>query len=50
MKIAVLKRMHSSLKPNGHLIIGYYDVLPFAARELFQPVNPEVKVYRKVKN
>ena len=47
LKLKLLKMFHSSLQEGGYFIIGYYDMLPQAGKELFELVDAETKIYRK---
>lgn len=47
LKMNSLKRFHQSLKPNGYLIIGYYDVLPKAGQDYFEPYCLSRRIYKK---
>lgn len=47
LKKRVLNLIHKSLNPGGHLIIGYYDIMPDAGKELFQVYDIKTRVYTK---
>lgn len=47
LKMKVLNLFHSSLNTHGFLIIGYYDMLPEAHKELFTLFDPTTRIYRK---
>lgn len=47
LKMKVLKLFHSSLKPGGFFIIGYYDMLPIEHREFFDLYDSTTRLYRK---
>jgi len=47
LKLKVLNLFYESLKPNGYLIIGYYDIMPDAGKLLFQVEDIRTRVYRK---
>ena len=47
LKLKVLSLIHQSLKPNGYLIIGYYDIMPDSGKRLFQVVDIKTRIYRK---
>ncbi len=47
LKRKVLELMHSSMKTNAYLIIGYYDIMPDDGKELFDLVDIRTRVYRK---
>ena len=49
LKMKVLKLFHSSLKEIGFFIIGYYDMLPLAHKELFEVYDSQTRIYRKKK-
>jgi chemotaxis protein methyltransferase CheR len=48
LKMNVLKQFHKALRPNGFLMIGYYDMLPEAAKGLFKTYNPSARLYQKI--
>jgi chemotaxis protein methyltransferase CheR len=48
LKIKVLKQFADALKPNGFLIIGYYDALPNQFSDFFTLYDPSIKTYRKI--
>ena len=47
LKMKVLSLFHSCLEPGGFLIIGYYDMLPEAHKELFTLYDATTRIYRK---
>ncbi len=47
LKMKVITMFHQSLEPGGFLIIGYYDMLPEAHKELFTLYDPTTRIYRK---
>jgi chemotaxis protein methyltransferase CheR len=47
LKMKVLQMIYDCLKPNGYLIIGYYDIMPEAGKKLFEVEDIKTKVYRK---
>lgn len=47
LKMKVLKLFHQSLDKNGVFIIGYYDMLPEASKELFEVYDSKMKIYLK---
>lgn len=47
LKMKVLNLFHSCLEPGGYLIIGYYDMLPDAHKELFTLYDATTRIYRK---
>jgi chemotaxis protein methyltransferase CheR len=48
LKMKVLNLFYKTLIPGGRLVIGYYDMLPIAAKEMFELECPVTRVYRKV--
>lgn len=50
LKEQVLKRLYQALSNDGYLIIGYYDMLPDAARKWFQLHCAKQKIYKKIQN
>jgi chemotaxis protein methyltransferase CheR len=49
LKMKVLNLFHSSLKPGGYFIIGYYDMMPDAGKELFSLYDASTRIYQKKK-
>lgn len=49
LKMKVLRLFHESLDENGYFIIGYYDMLPEASKELFTLYDPVTRIYVKNK-
>ncbi|MGB0167238.1 MAG: CheR family methyltransferase [Luteibaculum sp.] len=47
LKMKVLKLFHECLEKDGVFIIGYYDMLPEASKELFQVYDSKMKIYTK---
>lgn len=47
LKYRVLKLLHESLKPNGYLIIGYYDIMPDSGKEFFDIYDIKTRIYKK---
>lgn len=47
LKMKVLNLFHSCLEPGGFLIIGYYDMLPEAHKELYTLYDATTRIYRK---
>ena len=48
LKMNVLKLLFDSLNPNGLLIIGFYDSLPFESKKYFKSIDSKSKIYEKV--
>ncbi|MBV6646284.1 MAG: protein-glutamate O-methyltransferase CheR [Cyclobacteriaceae bacterium] len=48
LKIQVLNLLHDCLNAGGYLIIGYYDLMPDAGKNLFQQYDVRTRIYRKV--
>lgn len=49
LKLKVLQMIYDCLKPDGYLIIGYYDIMPEEGKKLFKVEDIKTKVYRKHK-
>jgi len=47
LKLKVLNMFRDSRKDSGCLIIGYYDMIPLSARDLFQIYCPKTRIYTK---
>lgn len=47
LKMKVLNLFHSCLEPGGYLIIGYYDMLPEAHKDLFTLYDATTRIYKK---
>lgn len=47
LKLKVLNLIYNSLKSDGYLIIGYYDIMPEAGKELFRVEDIRTRIYRK---
>jgi chemotaxis methyl-accepting protein methylase len=45
--MSVLKKIASSLKENGYLLVGRDESLPLTYPTLFVPIFPTEKIYRK---
>jgi len=50
LKERVLKLLYNSLKPNGYLIIGYYDIMPDFGKEYFNIHDVKTRVYKRKSN
>jgi chemotaxis protein methyltransferase CheR len=48
LKMRALNLFHSSLKPNGFFVIGYYDMMPEASKTLFVLHDASTRIYRKL--
>ena len=48
LKIKVLKLFHQSLEDNGYLVVGYYDMIPENASNLFKAVDIKARIYKKI--
>lgn len=49
LKNKVLDLLYSSLKDNGYLIIGYYDIMPEYGKTLFSVFDLRTRIYQKKK-
>jgi len=49
LKDKVLRLFHENLNEGGHLIIGYYDIMPDLGRTLFDIYDIKTRIYRKKK-
>jgi len=49
LKKKVLKLFYDSLEDDGFFIIGYYDMLPYESKELFEVYDSKTRVYKKIK-
>jgi chemotaxis protein methyltransferase CheR len=49
LKQKVLKLFYDSLADDGFFIIGYYDMLPYESKELFEVYDAKTRVYKKIK-
>jgi chemotaxis protein methyltransferase CheR len=49
LKMKVLNLFHQSLEDEGHLIVGYYDLLPDESNQIFQIVDARARIYKKIK-
>ncbi|MBA4239312.1 MAG: chemotaxis protein CheR [Sphingobacteriaceae bacterium] len=49
LKMKVLKLFYDSLEDDGFFIIGYYDMLPEASKDLFVLYDATTRIYRKNK-
>ena len=47
LKNHVLKLLHKCLKPDGYLMIGYYDVMPGAVKEYFEVDDVKTRIYKR---
>ena len=45
LKYRVLRLLHKCLKPNGYLVIGYYDIMPDAGKEYFGIYDVKTRIY-----
>ncbi|MEP0985025.1 protein-glutamate O-methyltransferase CheR [Ekhidna sp.] len=48
LKKRVLDLLHSSLKDNGYLIIGYYDIMPDYGKTKFSIYDVRTRIYKKI--
>lgn len=48
LKMKVLRLFHQSLENDGFLIVGYYDMMPDASKELFQVIDAKTRIYKKI--
>ncbi|OFY95417.1 MAG: hypothetical protein A3K10_13705 [Bacteroidetes bacterium RIFCSPLOWO2_12_FULL_31_6] len=48
LKMKVLNLFYENLKNDGYFIIGYYDMLPEASKELFKPFDSKTRIYKKI--
>lgn len=49
LKQRVLKLLHNALKPDGYLVIGYYDIMPDFGKTLFDLYDVKTRIYKKKK-
>lgn len=47
LKQVVLQLLHKSLKEDGYLILGYYDMMPEFGKGLFSLVDVKTRIYQK---
>lgn len=47
LKTKVLNLLYQALKPGGHLIIGYYDIMPEYGKTLFKVKDLSTRVYQR---
>ncbi len=47
LKIQVLNLLYESLNPGGHLVIGYYDIMPDYGKTLFQLYDVKTRIYTR---
>lgn len=47
LKKRVLDLLNEHLKPDGFIIIGYYDILPDYGKSLFKPYDIKTRIYQK---
>lgn len=50
LKLKVLKMFYDCLNPGGTLIIGYYDIMPDAGKEMFDAFDVKTRIYKKRDN
>ena len=48
LKIKVLRMFHQSLEKDGYLIVGYYDMMPEASKEMFEVIDAKTRIYKKI--
>ena len=48
LKQRVLDLLHSCLKDDGYLIIGYYDIMPDYGKEKFSIYDVKTRMYKKI--
>ena len=48
LKMKVLNLIYDSLEEDGYFIIGYYDMLPEAGKELFKLYDAKTRIYQKI--
>ncbi len=48
LKLKVIKLFYESLKKDGYLILGYYDLLPEQSKQYFKVLDSVTRVYTKV--
>ncbi len=47
-KMKVLHNFYNSLRADGKLIMGYYDILPTQMNNFFAPINSNMRIYKKI--
>ncbi|MBC6409516.1 MAG: protein-glutamate O-methyltransferase CheR [Ekhidna sp.] len=47
LKYRVLKLLHKCLKPDGYLVIGYYDIMPDVGKEYFDIYDVKTRIYKR---
>lgn len=47
LKNRVLDLLYKALKPDGYLIIGYYDIMPDYGKELFEIYDVKTRIYKR---
>ena len=47
LKMKVLNLLDSSLKEGGYFVIGYYDTMPDASKEIFDIYDSKTRIYKK---
>lgn len=47
LKVQVLNMFYNCLNPGGYLVIGYYDIMPDAGKELFEAFDIRTRIYSK---
>ncbi|MFY0625834.1 MAG: protein-glutamate O-methyltransferase CheR [Reichenbachiella sp.] len=50
LKVQVLNLFNKCLRPGGYLVIGYYDIMPDAGKELFEAFDIRTRIYSKRNN
>ena len=48
LKHRVLNLLHSCLKEDGYLIIGYYDIMPDYGKDKFRIFDLKTRIYKKI--
>ena len=49
LKMKVLKKLLSTLNPDGFLVLGYYDMLPDESREILEQYDSNNRIYTPIK-
>ena len=47
LKNKVLGLLHKALKPDGYLVIGYYDIMPDGGKDLFEIYDVKTRIYKR---
>ncbi len=47
LKTKIIQQFYDHLKPGGFFVIGYYDMIPKQAREIFDLYDSKTRIYRK---